>query len=730
MALASLCLILFSGCAADGDRDNLFVQLRQGAAVEAFDVQALPALEAGLAEYWYPQALATVVIAVDRGQTDAVIRGWRDLDGAGEAVGFDDMAVGSHLFMVAMSYGLEGEAFTLGQAARLLASLRAKGLLVLNSFEAPIVICYDDQAAAMRQSGRDIEIVVPEEGTLTYVKGLLSNRPLELEGNIDLAAPYENASRVTDYGHLNAVCQDVTRVLRRSVFRIRLYSSADGREHQLFALLYMVLVALWTASVLRRGMQKGVQRAALLTGILLLGWITVRLLKYQLDFTTGLNRALWYGFYPFLLALPLVLLWLAWSIDQPEEKAKTPKWFLLLAAAEGSLVALVFTNDLHNWVFRLDLDSFNWGTDYGYGPGYYLLMGTGAVTAMGALAMMLVKGWRTPQKSRIAFPLALSALLAAYGAGFLLRVPLVWESDVTMVYGLFTVLFYEATIRAGMIPVNTKYRLLFTHSPLAMQILDQAGGVALSSTSGPLRRDEDTLLFTAPIAGGRTVWQEDIGALNRLHGEVEEYTRKLTVANTVLAGEERIRRAMEEENARTQLMRQLEAEIAAHVARLSAMIEAQPEDTARIALLLCYIKRRCNLFFRGLEARRLPASELAAYIDELAGLAGYAGVKILAASALEAPLDPRRATLFYDFFYHVSDWAARCACPYMLVHLEMEHGMVTMRLLPSEDARSFQPGEGLVSAIAAAGGSIAVKDLDGAVGLSLAFPQEGGEPYA
>ena len=120
----------------------------------------------------------------------------------------------------------------------------------------------------------------------------------------------------------------------------------------------------------------------------------------------------------------------------------------------------------------------------------------------------------------------------------------------------------------------------------------------------------------------------------------------------------------------------------------------------------------------------LPADELAVYIDELAELAGYADVRIITANAMTDSLDMRRATLFYDFFYSVVACAAGHGCSCMLVHLGPEQ---VLRLLPSVETCAYQMEEGLAVSITAAGGVFAVKDLDGAVGLSLTFPEGGGK---
>ncbi|MGD9560007.1 MAG: histidine kinase N-terminal 7TM domain-containing protein [Oscillospiraceae bacterium] len=748
----------------------VFSYLQEGAAAEAFDAQAVSALENDVAQYWYPQYLATVVIAIDRERTDAPIKSWNDLPFAGEVVAFADESDAAQVLMAAMSYGLEGEAFTLTRAAGVLAELQAQGRLARRTFDEPIVICFDHQAAALIKSGRNIEILVPSEGTLTFSKGLLSNTEISFAEDVETAllaaglrlpggqcddalypgaAAYENADRLKDYTHLNTVCQDVNRVLRRNVLHTRMYSSADQREHQYFVMLYIILVIICTASFIQRAMQKGVRRAALFTGIILLGWIIVRLIKYQCIETDTFNRYLWYAYYLFQLSLPLVLLWLAWAIDKQDERIGFPKWLRVLSIVNAALVVLVFTNDWHKLVFRLDLSNANWSGEYGYGVGYYAVLAGCVLPLLAALGMMLVKSGRNPRKKGFAFPLAFCVLLALYGYGYVARVPLAWDSDFAMVTGLFTLLFVEACVRTRLIPVNSKYTALFTHSPLNMQIFDNTGQLALSSRSAmqtdkewlvraaaayplPVEKDENTLLFAGPITGGTALWQEDISALNRLHREIEGSVRKLAAANAVLAEEEKIRRALDAEKAKTQLMEQLEAEIAGYTSRLAGMIEQirnvadEPKEMLRIALLLCYIKRRCNLFFRQRETDAFPADELTVYMDELAEIAGYGEAKVLVTSEMSANMPVRVATLFYDFFYAAIEWAVQQPCLHMLVHLGPQEDTVTMRLLTAADAHTFVLGAELDAAIKTAGGRFALKDLDEAMGISLSFPKGGG----
>ena len=771
-AYPELAAIMLPQYTVKTDKNLAFEYLANGFVTEAYDAQARSSVEAGLAEYWYPQYLATVVIAVDRDRTSAQIKSWSDLAGAYEEVGFNTDNVSYELLTAAIAYGLQGEKFSLDSMIGLLSGLHDGGRLVQNSFDTPLVICFDYQAAVLKKSGRNIEIIIPAEGTLTYEKGLLSKtelsfppdagqilfdagfRLLDGTGDAELypdTEDYDNAVKITDYSHLNTVVQDSFRAFRREVLHARRLSSVDGREHQLFVMLYIIIVAAWTASFIHRLMQKDMRRAVLLTGTILAGWIMVRLIKYQIPPASDLNRYFWYSYYLFQLSLPLVIFWLSWIIDKPDGDKPT-RWMCFTAGIYLVLMAFVMTNDLHNLVFRLDLSDPNWHSEYGYGVLYYVILTACLLPVALAIGTMILKGRQGLRKKGIMLPIALVLLMAAYSVGYITRIPLAWESDFTMMIGLFTLLFVETAIRAGMIPVNSKFTALFTHSSLGMRIIDSDGDIVRTSDSAlqypedefkralfsyplPIHYDENTLLFATTIIGGHVLWQEDVSDLNRLHLETEESIKKIEAANAVLAEEGRTKRAIDTENSRTVLMTQLETEIASYTIRLSTMIEQlenmvdRSRATARIALLLCYIKRRCNLFFRERETEVLLPDELKVYFDEMEEFAAYSDVRVIVASMLNTGISVRRATLMYDFFYNIVYWATWRGGANILAHFSSQSGNTVLRLLLPEDASSFQMEKSLEKAIGSAGGRVDAKPLDDdAIGLSLSFP-EGGNGY-
>ena len=159
----------------DHSENNAYLMIKNGSIVEVFDTQAFGALQTGVAKYWYPQYLATAVIAIDRDQTNSVFTSWSDLLDSQDEVSFSNIPVNNQMLVAAISYGLEGKDYILKKAMNLLESLHKNSLLNIDSFDSPIIICFDYQVAALKESGRNIEIVIPSEGTLTYEKGLLTN---------------------------------------------------------------------------------------------------------------------------------------------------------------------------------------------------------------------------------------------------------------------------------------------------------------------------------------------------------------------------------------------------------------------------------------------------------------------------------------------------------------------------------------------------------------------------
>lgn len=751
---------------------SVLIELQHGNAARAFDVQAVPACDNGLAAFWYPQHLATAVIAVDRGRTDAQITGWHDLAGITDEVGFLDSADVGRLLLASIAYGLEGAEYTTDSAFKLLREIAADNRLVRGDAESPVLICMDYQAAALAGNGADIEIIVPCEGTFSFEVGIVSQVPIDFPAETDDIfltqglralsgetngtvypgeADYARAVRVDNFGRFAEQTERYARDMRHTVLRTRLFSSADQVQHQLFAAVFVALVAVWAAIAVYRIQDDKTKRLFIEVAALIIGWVLLRHIKYQIDTTGFASRMCWYGYYVFQLAIPLVMLFLAWSLDGAGRDSARKNFFKkALVSVQGVLLALVLTNDLHFLVFRMDLSRQGWSSDYSYGPVYYVVLAACMLPILLAIFIMVKKALGCPKRTAILFSLLFCVLLAAYGVAFVLGVPLARDSDFVMTVGAFAVLFFELALRSGLIPINTKYRKLFSASPLKMQLVDMNGKTVLASAScnpigkelwrqvcaspgKPVEEDGDTLVYSDPIPGGAVVWQEDISGINALHREILENIERIKAANALLAKEKESKTAAAFVKQKLLLTTELEKQIKKHTDKLSDLVNGlgccnnKSVEITRITMLLCYIKRRCNLFFREMETAEFPVEELEVYLDELAEFSGYAGIKVATAFSVTDSLTVRCGTLLYDFLYAFLD-----ACvvsggeTHVLQQLVSEGEGVVMRLLPSAFPKTDFPDESLREAIKSHNGVIRIKKTDDSFGISLYF-QNGGK---
>jgi hypothetical protein len=287
--------------------------------------------------------------------------------------------------------GLISELHSLGRINP--ASAGAWGAVTSADLEtAPVAIMFDHEAASLKKSGSNIEMIVPREGTLTFSVGLLCDGALDMDaaaldallldagfrlpdGRCDAALypdDYSTARFVEDREGFRLALQDVTSRLRREGWGSYRFTTADGAEAtQASFLVFFLVVILWGGAVYLRMLHRGVRSAMLAIIALLLLRVALRYVKTLFGEELFAARFIWYCYYIPLLLLPVFCLFMACVLDKPENEAKPPRpWFAAFAAA-CALIVLTLTNDLHQLVFTFNPGFANWTRDYGFGTGYY-----------------------------------------------------------------------------------------------------------------------------------------------------------------------------------------------------------------------------------------------------------------------------------------------------------------------------------------------------------------------
>lgn len=760
-----------SGYEMRESKDSLYAETASGNAVACFDVQAVPAMKRGIGQYWYPHVLCTVVIAVDRTKTDVTIAGWDSLLKIPETVGVASTSViRNMLIMGALSYGLNPKEPNKQDALDFLEGLSQNGRFELENMEAPIMLCMDYEAVAWNHNGGNYEIIVPSEGTLSFRMGLLSDVPLTIGYGLDQALLSAGLPLVTgerpqgfpkgyrsarmleeeDYDWFLKISGNSSSDLRRQVFHTRLYTTADLKEHILSAIFVIAAILLWKGTVFNRMIRRDVQQVVSVMGWLMVGWLLLRLFKYQLSQDTVLCRMCWYGYYVFQLALPMVLLYLTVILEKKEGEKQLlhPLWLPFVVYVLS--VLLVVTNDLHQLVFFFDPHG-NWNSNYGYGFGYWIIAGVSFLFFLLAIGKLIYNGRMSSHWGGKVFPIVFCAGLITYVIAYIFRVPLAWESDLTICICTISILFLETVLQTGLIPVNTQYQKLFTSAPIGLTLLDENGRTVLSSYGAPpvsqsiwkrllmdidhpLLRNRDIELHAVLIHGGMAVWQENLSTLNRIRQEIQDVQIRLEAANTLLREEETVKKRLLTVETKRNLFEHLDRDMERRITSLTNLISELPEAenkrelTAYITLCLCHIKRRCNLFFLARQGESLLGDELGIYLDELTELARYAGLQMLIRCVQKEMIEIRQAALCYDFTFETISWALRTNASPLMGYLEPERNCLVFRFLPGSDPGQWRYSEELMTSVSALNGQIAYKDLDDAVGICMTLPI-GGENF-
>lgn len=291
------------------------------------------------------------------------------------------------------------------------------------------------------------------------------------------------------------------------------------------SLLYLSLFAGWGISLYNRTVHPQVRRLLLNVDMLMLFWILVRTLRFQLNTPPGMDRMLGYLYYAPMLGIPVLCVQLVLTVDR-SERYRLSAWARMLWLPSAVLLELVLTNDLHQQVFRLQQP---WNENYQYGWLFGLVVGWIVICILLAFGIIAHKSRNPRILRRLPLPAIPLVLLGIYAVLYGFHFPLIRQflGDMTIVHCLMTAASLEGGLRCGLIQSNTGYEELLRVTSLAVQLVDRQGNVYCCSENGRIvdRRelqaamhgtvqlDEHTLLRSAPVQGGYVMWQTDITEL-------------------------------------------------------------------------------------------------------------------------------------------------------------------------------------------------------------------------
>lgn len=415
------------------------------------------------------------------------------------------------------------------------------------------------------------------------------------------------------------------------------------------AALYLLLFSLWGFSIDRRIIQTQALHCLRLTAALMLVWLVLRTLKYEVVTDLTVARYIWYLYYLPLLFIPLLGVYIALSLGKSDEFRLTGR-IGALAIIPSTLFLLVITNDLHQQMFAFSsgVPGEPDNSSYTHGPVYFCCLGWMVICLFFSLILLLKKSRVPCVKKKKIIPFVIGCATVIYGILYLSGLPAVrrWFGDMNVMFCLLYAAIYESCIRCHMIQSNTGYVELFEATTLAACIADRNGNIVLRSRAADedmvcpqdglqIIRSNGIRISSAPISGGYAVWQDNVEPLTELRAKLSENKTKIKNNKEKLLEAYLIQKKLNELTEKNRIYDELETKYGKQIVRIGQLLKqcegAEPVEIQnllkRILLLGTYIKRGANLYFLSLEYEFLPQQELRLTVDEAVGAMTVCGTE-------------------------------------------------------------------------------------------------------
>lgn len=406
--------------------------------------------------------------------------------------------------------------------------------------------------------------------------------------------------------------------------------------HGILSLVYLTIYFEWLFSIPRRFLQRDMRRLLLIVAALMIFWIIVRYIKYEIiPINTVFSRYLWYSYYISMTLIPLQFFLATLYVGKTDRSDISRKWLLLYIPA-AILVGGILSNDLHQQAFRFRPGFSGWNEAYSYGPLYYASAGMFILCMIGVTVMVFRTCVRHHFLKRFLLPAADLGIGSIYfylytsvtgDKSFIQRALELPEFTCLMLIG-----FWECLVFTNLIPSNRNYEDFFQASSIHAGLTDNAFTVQMRAASGItppaeeirasenglfLMEDGDTLLKSHSVHGGHFYWMEDITKQKRLNRELEETRDYLTEEYAMLDETTKLEEGRKRTAQQNLLYDRITKSIQAQLGEVGKILDHLPENEEEfrhvfeyVGILGAYIKRRSNLLLLAGDGQKISSEEL------------------------------------------------------------------------------------------------------------------------
>ncbi|MGN0709727.1 MAG: hypothetical protein ACI4LM_05755 [Anaerovoracaceae bacterium] len=502
-------------------RDNR--ELLKKGEIEGWETWIPVAKKSLVVKHWYPKYRTDAVIAVNRKYCKGSITSWSDLLDCTENIGITQDQPEASYLLASMAYGLSGRksGYHPEEAEKLLKKLASKGKLRVSSgapkldYTASVAICFDHEAAEKMKTNDDIEIIYPSEGTLSFVRGTVSDhkitkknarskaeklavmsrsalrtagyRPLKGSGS---AAYYPAQSTIKwlegrqDYDVLNKYTENYKSFYLRDIAGLDFPAYVDHRAALIVTIMMILVMIFWMMALAFKCSSLVVNDVIKRMGFLCVGWLIFRSFSFVLP-DSGVLKYFQFVYVIFVTLVSQEMLRLSIVIDKYQDPVvKRNRWQRILGAAAFVLCALVITNSRHHLFFGNARSYGRYISEGDYGALYFVTIFFNISVMIIANALLIKKEISYGSRSKVWGPAAIIALIGIYIVVSVTGKASAFMEDDTTGICLLALMMLECAMRSGIMTLDSVYENIFrADTDNRMLIVDNQGEVKYATAA-------------------------------------------------------------------------------------------------------------------------------------------------------------------------------------------------------------------------------------------------------
>ena len=442
--------------------------------------------------------------------------------------------------------------------------------------------------------------------------------------------------------------------------------------HAFFALsahtILLLLSIAWGITLIHRMVRKDLKIYLVAIAVLIVFFLVTRMIKYGLTKNTDtLNRYMWYSYYVPQMIIPPTLLLATLSIENTKDKPLNKKWCLVYIPAL-ILLTLIYTNDLHQLVFKLKFSEDD--LIYNHQIVFYLALIWEVVITIISLIMMILKCRVSACKKRTWIPIL--TFLVCGGLSTLFFIINISSFKIPELLCFTCIMTIESCISIGLIPTNNNYREYFYHSKCSAFITDKELNVKYKSKKvlninkellktaieNPIMLNDNIRLSVKEIKGGYVFRCEDLSSINKINEMLEETNERILEENDLIEAENEIKEQQSKIDEQNKIYAKIDKYTSSELNRLNTLLSeikiTDSDDFLKKMQFACvlgaYIKRRSNIIMLEMKNNLIDVDELALSINESFDYLSLLGVEGSLDFNIQGELSANTIGYIYDFF--------------------------------------------------------------------------------